>query len=332
MATGIINDPTASDATLAAAHAASGAARASAASSAPAASAPTTSAHDEFFAPQHVTVIQSTSGWRLVNWREIYAYRDLLRFLTWRSIKVRYTQSAVGIGWAIIQPLFQMIMFTIIFGRLARLESDGVPYSAFSLVGLVAWTYFSGALVSGAGSLVSNASMLSKIYFPRLVLPVSEVAAKLFDFAIALVLAACVLPFLHVNLSWGVLMLPYLILLMTVAALGLSLWLSALAVQFRDVNHAVSFLVQLMMYASPVVYPTSLLPETYRFGGYVFFPQTIYALNPMVGVIEGFRSALLGTRPMPYEWIALGTLTSVVALVTGALYFRNRERLFADVA
>jgi lipopolysaccharide transport system permease protein len=321
MASGIINP------SQAAAPPADGPATASAARS----PAPAHRVDDEF-SPQHLTVIEPSSGWRLINWRELYAYRDLLRFLTWRNIKIRYTQSAMGIGWAIIQPMFQMIMFTLIFGHLARVASDGVPYSAFSLVGLVAWTYFATALAGGANSLVSNATMLTKIYFPRLVLPVSDVVAKLFDFGIALVLALAVLPFLGGSPNWGVLWLPYLIVLMTAAALGFSLWLSALAVQFRDVNHAVGFLVQLLMYASPVVYPTSLLPETYHWGGFVLFPQTIYAINPMVGVIEGFRSALLGTRPMPIAWIALGTLTSVIALVTGALYFRNRERLFADVA
>jgi lipopolysaccharide transport system permease protein len=321
MASGIINQT----------HSPAAPADGTAAASAARPAAPAHRVDDEF-SPQHITVIEPSSGWRLVNWRELYAYRDLLRFLTWRSIKIRYTQSAMGIGWAIVQPVFQMIMFTLIFGRLARVASDGVPYSAFSLVALVAWTYFATALANGANSLVTNATMLTKIYFPRLVLPVSDVVAKLFDFAIALALALAVLPFLGGSMNWGVLWIPYLILLMTAAALGFSLWLSALAVQFRDVNHAVGFLVQLLMYASPVVYPTSLLPETFHVGGWVIFPQTIYALNPMVGVIEGFRSALLSTRPMPYEWIALGTLTSVIALVTGALYFRNRERLFADVA
>jgi lipopolysaccharide transport system permease protein len=280
-----------------------------------------------------ITVIEPSSGWRLVNWRELYAYRDLFRFLTWRSVKVRYTQSAVGIGWAIIQPLFQMITFTLIFGRLAGLESDGVAYSAFSLVGLVAWTYYSTALINGANSLVSNAHMISKIYFPRLVLPLSDVVAKLFDFGIAMAMTLIALPFLGWAPNWGVLMIPYLVVLMMAAALGFGLWLSALAVQFRDVNHAIGFIVQLLMYASPVVYPTSLLPESYQLTSTITLaPQTLYSLNPMVGVIEGFRSALLGTRPMPYDWIALGTLTTVIALVTGALYFRNRERLFADVA
>jgi lipopolysaccharide transport system permease protein len=287
---------------------------------------------DEEFSPQHITVIEPTSGWRLVNWHELYAYRDLLRFLTWRAIKVRYAQSAVGIGWAIIQPLFQMITFTLVFGRLARLDSDGVPYASFSLVALVAWTFFSSGVINGANSLVSNAHMISKIYFPRLVLPLADVASKLFDLGIATALALAVLPLLGWQPNAGVLMIPVLIVLMTAATLACGLWLSALAIQFRDVNHAITFIVQIMMYASPVVYPTSLLPETYEVGGFTLAPQTIYALNPMVGVIEGLRSALLGTRPMPYEWIALGTLTSSIILVTGALYFRSRERLFADVA
>lgn len=280
-----------------------------------------------------ITVIEPSRSWRLVNWRELYAYRDLFRFLTWRSIKVRYAQSAVGIGWAVIQPLFQMITFTLIFGRLAQMASDGVAYSAFSLVGLVAWTYFSTALINGANSLVSNAHMISKIYFPRLVLPLADVVAKLFDFGIALAMALVALPFLGWAPNWGLLMTPYLVLLMMTAALGFGLWLSALAIQFRDVNHAVSFIVQILMYASPVVYPTSLLPESYQLTSTITLaPRTLYALNPMVGVIEGFRSALLGTRPMPYDWIFLGTITSAIALASGALYFRNRERLFADVA
>jgi lipopolysaccharide transport system permease protein len=280
-----------------------------------------------------LTIISASTNWRLVNWRELYAYRDLFRFLTWRAIKVRYAQSAVGIGWAIIQPLFQMIIFTIIFGRLARLDSDGVSYAAFSLVGLVPWTYFASGLVTGSNSLVANAHMISKIYFPRVALPLADVVAKLFDFAIASALMLAVLPLLGWAPNWGALMLPYLVLLMMVAALGFGLWLSALAIQFRDVNHALTFLVQLTMYATPVIYPTSLLPASYELmPGVTIAPQTLYALNPMVGVIEGFRSALLSTRPMPYEWIAIGTLVSIAAVVTGTLYFHNRERLFADVA
>lgn len=330
MASGTINQPhspTAPAETPAAVPAAAPAAPTAARPAAPSRSA------DDEFSPQHITVIEPSSGWRLINWHELYAYRDLLRFLTWRAIKVRYTQSAVGVGWAIIQPLFQMIIFTLVFGRLARLDSDGVPYASFSLVALVTWTYYSTGVVSGAGSLVSNAHMLSKIYFPRLVLPLSDVVSKLFDFAIALALTLAVLPILGWAPNAGVLMIPALIALMTVATLGIVLWLSALAIQFRDVNYAINFIVQLMMYASPVVYPTSLLPTNYHITPTIAVnTQTLFALNPMVGVIEGFRSALLSTRPMPYDWIALGTLSSLFMLATGILYFRSRERLFADVA
>ncbi len=263
--------------------------------------------------------------------REVWVYRDLLLLLTWRTIRVRYAQSAVGLGWALIQPLFQMAMFTIIFGRMARLDSDGVSYAAFSLVALVPWTYFSNALQGGAQTLVTNSALISKVYFPRIVLPLTEIGAKLFDFAIAFAVALCIILFQGASLNWGVVMIPYLTLVMIVTALGLSLWLTTLAVQYRDINHAMGFLVQLLLYANPVIYPTSMIPERLTVGGLTIWPQTIYALNPMVGVIEGFRSALLGTRPMPFGWIALGSVTAAVLLVTGLAYFYRRERLVADV-
>lgn len=281
---------------------------------------------------EHLTIIQATSAWRLVDWRELYAYRDLFRFLTWRSIKVRYAQSAVGIGWAVIQPLFQMLIFTLVFGWLAGMQSDGSGYALFSLIALVPWTYFSNALTDSADSLVTNAQMLSKVYFPRMVLPLSAVVAKLFDFAIAMTMAVLLLIVARQPPTWGLVMFPYLVFLMMLTALGLGLWLTTLAIQFRDVKHAMPFVVQILMYAAPVVYPSSLIPETYTVGGVTVWPQWLYALNPMVGVIEGFRSAFLGTRPMPFGWIALGTLTAMLLTLTGALYFRSREKLFADVA
>uniref|UniRef100_A0A7C2JYC2 Transport permease protein n=1 Tax=Schlesneria paludicola TaxID=360056 RepID=A0A7C2JYC2_9PLAN len=282
---------------------------------------------------EHITIIQATSAWRLVDWRELYAYRDLFRFLTWRSIKVRYAQSAVGIGWAVIQPLFQMLIFTLVFGWLAGMKSDGASFALFSLIALVPWTYFSNALNDSADSLVANAQMLSKVYFPRMVLPLSAVVAKLFDFAIAMMMAVILLIIARQPPTWGLLMFPYLVFLMMLSALGLGLWLTTLAIQFRDIKHAMPFIVQILMYAAPVVYPASLIPETYTLpGGLTVWPQWIYAVNPMVGVIEGFRSAFLGTRPMPFGWIALGTLTATLLTLTGALYFRSREKLFADVA
>jgi lipopolysaccharide transport system permease protein len=284
--------------------------------------------HDE-----HITIIQATSAWRLVDWQELYAYRDLFRFLTWRSIKVRYSQSAVGIGWAIIQPLFQMVLFSVVFGWLAGMKSDDSSYALFSLIALVPWTYFSNALTDTSDSLVSNAQMLSKVYFPRMILPLSAVVAKLFDLAIAMALAVVILIIYRQPPTWGILMVPYLVVLMTCAALGLGLWLTTLAIQFRDVKHAMPFIIQVLMYTAPVVYPTSLIPETYTLpGNVIVWPQWIYALNPMVGVIEGFRSAFLGSRPMPFGWIAIGTVTACLLTLSGALYFRNREKLFADVA
>jgi lipopolysaccharide transport system permease protein len=270
-----------------------------------------------------VTVIEPRMGWRLVDWKELVQYRDLFHFLVWRSIKVRYAQSTIGIGWAVIQPLFSMIVFTIVFGKLAKIESDGVPYAVFSFCALVPWTYFANALTEGTSSLVTNANMLRKVYFPRLVLPLSAVLAKLVDFAIAMVLLFALMAWYGVVPTWGVLLLPALVVLMVLTAAGLGMWLTALAVQYRDVNYAMSFVVQLLMYAAPVVYPASLIPEQY---------QLAYAINPMVGVIEGFRAALLGSRAMPWDLLAVGSASALVIAVTGCLYFRRKERIFADVA
>ena len=271
----------------------------------------------------HVTVIQATSGWRLVDLRELYRYRDLLYFLTFRSIKVLYAQSAIGIGWAVLQPVCSMLIFTLVFGKFAGIESDGAPYAIFSFAALVPWTYFSNALVEASNSLVSQSQMITKVYFPRVVLPLSSVLAKLIDFGIALIILALMMAWYRFAPTWNILYLPILILIMVTAAAGLGMWLTALAIHYRDVKHALNFVVQLIMYATPVVYPTSLIPERW---------QLAYAVNPMVGVIEGFRSALLGTRPMPWDWIATGGLSAILLLATGLLYFRSRERLFADVA
>jgi len=279
-----------------------------------------------------ITVIEPRSGWRLLDLRELSAYRDLFRFLIWRSIKVRYAQSAIGIGWAIIQPLFSMVVFTIVFGKLAGISSDGVPYAVFSFAALVPWTYFANALTEGVDSLVGNANMLQKVYFPRLLLPLSAVAAKLLDFAIAGCLLAGIMAWYGVVPTWGALLLPALVLMMMLAAAGLSLWLTAMAVHYRDVRHAMNFIVQLLMYASPVVYPASLIPHSYTVAGLTVNPRLLYALNPMVGVIEGFRSALLGTTPMPWDLLAVGAVSTVAIAFTGILYFRSKERLFADVA
>jgi lipopolysaccharide transport system permease protein len=270
-----------------------------------------------------VTVIRPRSGWKIVDLHELGTYRDLYFFLVWRSVKVRYAQSVLGIGWAVIQPLFQMVVFTVVFGRLAGVKSDGVPYPVFSFAALLPWTYFSSSLTEATDSLVANASILSKVYFPRLILPMAAVLAKLVDFAIASLVLAGLMVWYGTAPNLGMLVVPGLVLVMMATAAGAGMWLTALAIQYRDVKYAMSFLVQLLMYAAPVVYPASLVPERYRL---------VYALNPMVGVIEGFRSGLLGTRGMPWDMIGVGAATGFVLLITGALYFTRKERLFADVA
>ncbi|MCB0494173.1 MAG: ABC transporter permease [Cyclobacteriaceae bacterium] len=269
-----------------------------------------------------ITKIRPTKGLQFINFRELRDYKDLLYFLVLRGIKAKYAQSILGIGWAVIQPLFTTLVFTIVFGNLAKVTSDGLPYFIFSLTGMVCWNYFSGTLTESTNSLVMNANMISKVYFPRLVLPLAAVFSKLLDFIIGMILLIIFLFVYRIPLSAEVLMLPVLILLLLMTSIGMGMLLSAMAVQYRDVRHAMTFLSQLLMYAAPVVYPASSVPEQY---------QTLYALNPMVGVIEGFRAALLHSRSMPWDFIAIGAVTATVLLIVGAMYFRKMERVFADV-
>ncbi|WP_045220318.1 ABC transporter permease [Desulfonatronum thioautotrophicum] len=268
-------------------------------------------------------VIKPHVGWRGIDFRELYEYRDLLWFMIWRNIKVRYAQSAIGVGWAVLQPVATMLVFTLIFGRLVGVESDGAPYAVFTFVALVPWTYFANCLTEGTASMVTNAHIISKIYFPRLIMPLAIIGARMVDFCIALGILGLLLLGYGLLPNLGILALPLLILIMTMTATGLGLWLTAMAIQYRDVNYGIMFAVQLLMYAAPVVYPASLIPERFQY---------IYALNPMVGVIEGFRAALLGTRSMPWDFIAIGTLVAVLLFITGTLYFRRKEHVFADVA
>ncbi len=268
------------------------------------------------------TIIDADGKMPLIDWRELRQYRDLFYFLVWRDIKTRYAQSVLGVGWAVVQPVFSMIVFTIVFGNLANVDSDGVPYAIFSYTALVPWTYFSGALTGASGSLTSASGMITKVYFPRLVIPFAPVLGKLVDFAIAMLLLFGMMLWFQIAPTPWILFLPSLILLMMVTAAGMGMWLTALSVQYRDINYAMGFIVQLLMYAAPVVYPASAVPPQYRL---------LYSLFPMAGVIEGFRSALLGTNPMPWDMIAVGTLSALVIFVTGAAYFRRMERVFADV-
>jgi len=268
-------------------------------------------------------IIEQRKGLTRVDWTELLAYRDLFLFMTLRNIKTRYAQSSLGVGWALLQPLFSMLVYTVIFGRLAKIDSNGVPYAIFSYMALVPWTYFANAMTESSSSLVSNAHMLSKVYFPRLILPISSIVARGLDFVIALTFLLVLMVWFQVTPTWNVLFLPLLVAILLLAAAGFGLWFSALAIQYRDIAYAMNFIAQLLMYATPVVYPTSLIPEQFHI---------LYAINPMVGVIEGFRSAFLGTIAMPWSWIGIGAISSVFLFTSGIVYFRSREQYFADVA
>jgi lipopolysaccharide transport system permease protein len=269
------------------------------------------------------TTIEAKTGWRRIDWREIWQYRDLLIFLVWRDIKGRYAQSVLGIGWAIIQPVFNMIVFTIVFGRLANVNSDGVPYAIFSFAALVPWTYFSNALSGASTSLVTSSGIFTKVYFPRLLIPVAPALGKLIDFAIAFVILLGMMAWFGTAPNINALALPLLIFMMVLTATGSGMWLTALGVRYRDINYALSFIVQLLMYAAPVVYSASAVPDSLRL---------VYALNPMVGVIEGFRASLIGTTPMPWDMIAVGGIMALLIALSGTFYFKRMERTFADVA
>ena len=260
---------------------------------------------------------------QLINWRELWRYKDLFWFLIKRDIKTKYAQSILGIGWAIIQPVFSMIVFTIVFGNLAKVSSEGVPYALFSYTALVPWTYFSNSLTSSSSSLLASKKMITKVYFPRLVVPIVPVLATLVDFSVSLLILIGMLIWFGFIPSLGSLFIPLFVLLMTLAASGLGMWLTALAIQYRDIRYGLNFFVRLLMYISPVIYATSSVPEKY---------QIFYALNPLVGVIEGFRAVLLNTQKIPWDFLGIGTLMATILFVTGAIYFRKMENKFADVA
>jgi len=273
------------------------------------------------------TIIKPVSGWQPINWQELRHYKDLFYFLVRRDVMVLYKQTVLGFAWAIIRPLFSMIIFTLVFGNIAQIDSEGVPYAIFNYVALVPWTYFSSSMTGSTSSLVSNASMLTKIYFPRLVFPMAPVFAKLVDFAIAFVFIGVLMVWFQIKPTANIVFLPLLVLLMMLTAAGTGMWLSALAIQYRDVNHAMQFLAQLLMYAAPVVWSVSAL--TARFGETA---RLLYGLYPMAGVIEGFRAALLGTTSMPWDLIGIGTISALAIAISGMYYFKRMEAIFADVA
>jgi lipopolysaccharide transport system permease protein len=252
----------------------------------------------------------------------LWRFRELVYFLALRDVKVRYKQTALGVAWVLLQPLLAMGIFSIVFGQIAGLPSEGVPYPLFVIAGLVPWFYFANATAGASGSIVGNTQLISKVYFPRLVIPVAAVLANLVDLAIGLTLELALLTYFGVHLTPRLLLLPLLVGLVVLTALGISVWLSALDVQYRDVRYAVPFLIQVWLFATPIVYPASEVPERWR---------AFVALNPMAGVIEGFRWSLLGSGAFPAQLLASSVLILAVALGTGLLYFRRMERTFADV-
>ncbi len=268
-----------------------------------------------------IVKIRPSKGWVSLGMAEFWEYRELLFFLAWREVLVRYKQTFLGAAWAVIQPFFAMVVFSIFFGKLAKMPSDGVPYPVWSFAALLPWQYFSNAVSHASNSLVGNANLIKKVYFPRLVVPVSGVLSGVVDFAIAFIILIVMMLFYGIRPGMAIFLLPAFLLLALVTALGVSLWISALNVEYRDFRYIVPFLTQIWMFATPVVYPSSLLSEPWR---------TVYGLNPMVGVIEGFRWALLGTSP-PGPMLAVSTVVACTVLVSGAFFFRRLERTFADV-
>jgi homopolymeric O-antigen transport system permease protein len=266
--------------------------------------------------------IEPSNSWVSLKLGELWQYRELLYFLIWRDIKVRYKQTALGAAWAIIQPLFSMLIFSLFFGRLAKMPSDGIPYPLFSLAALVPWTFFANGLNQSSNSLVASANLLKKVYFPRLVIPIATVLAGVVDFALSFVVLLGLMAFYGIAPTINLLWMPLFLLLALVTSLGVGLWMSALNVKYRDVRYIVPFIIQVWMFSTPIVYPSSLLPASWR---------TIYGLNPMVGVVEGFRWALLGTNTVPGFMIVVSAAAALLILVGGAFYFRHMEKSFADI-
>lgn len=273
-------------------------------------------------------VIQPVAGWTSLGLRDIWAYRELLYFLVWRDVKVRYKQTLLGVAWAILQPLLTMVVFTVFFGRLANVGSEGLPYPLFSFAGLLPWTLFSLGIGQSSASLVSSANLIKKVYFPRLVIPAASVFAALVDFVLAFLLLGGMMAFYGVTPPATVLFLPYLVLLAVCATLGVGIWLAALNVQYRDVRYVVPFFVQIWLFVTPVIYPSSRVLAKLAEKG---IPGWIYGLNPMAGVVEGFRWALLGSQTRPLGLIAASTVVSAALLISGMFYFKRTERVFADV-
>ncbi|MBY0525323.1 MAG: ABC transporter permease [Gemmataceae bacterium] len=272
--------------------------------------------------PEHpVCVLQPSRGWVALNLRDLWAYRELLYFLIWRDVKVRYKQTVLGVAWAVIQPLFTMLVFSLFFGKLAHMPSDEIPYPLFALAGLLPWTFFSNAVSSSGNSLVGSANLVTKVYFPRMIIPGAAVLAGLVDLAIAFGVLAVMMLIYGTAPGWGLCWLPLLVLVLAFLATGVGMWMSALNVKYRDIRYALPFLIQLWMFATPIIYPSSLVPEKWRW---------LLALNPLTGIIEGFRAALFD-RPLDGTAFALSTGVTAAVFVWAAYSFRRMEARFADV-
>ena len=268
-----------------------------------------------------ITIVSQRKSWTIFDFKELLEYRDLFYFLIWRNIKALYAQTILGFAWAILNPLIQIVIFSVIFGKVAKVPTDGIPYVLFSSVAIIPWTYMSNAMVNSSSSLVAGQNMLGKVYFPRLLFPITPILSKLVDFGISLILLLAIIIYYQVPLTWNLMLLPFLLILMILVPTAIGLWLSALAIRYRDVKFAMTFILRMLIYTAPILYSASSIPENYRL---------VYSLNPLVGVIEGFRSCLLGT-PMQYEYIIPGAITAVIMVISGALYFKRMESIFVDV-
>jgi lipopolysaccharide transport system permease protein len=278
--------------------------------------------HKEYCVSERALVsIRPSPKWSALNLQDLWSYRELLYFLTWRDVKVRYKQTLLGAAWAIIQPLFAMLIFTLFFGRLAGVPSDGIPYPLFAFAGLLPWMFFSNAVTASGNSLVGSSNLITKVYFPRMIIPGAAVAAGLVDFGIAFVILVVLMAHYGVGVTAGIVMLPALVVLTMLLALGIGMWMSALNVKYRDVRHALPFLIQLWMFATPIVYPSSIVPARWRWA---------LAINPLAGIIEGYRSSLFG-RGLNWLMFAISTLLTLAVLVCSAYIFRRMEKSFADV-
>jgi lipopolysaccharide transport system permease protein len=268
-----------------------------------------------------VTVIKPKTGWQVLNFKELIDYRDLFYYLVWRNIKVMYAQTVLGFSWAILHPLIQIVIFTVIFGKVAKVPTEGIPYVLFSSVAIIPWSYMSNSMLGSSQSLVAGQNMLGKVYFPRILFPLTPVLSNLVSFAISMLIILGVILYYRIVPTWNILLLPVLVMIMMSISTGIGMWLSAMAIRFRDIKHAMGFVIRMLMYTAPIVYSASTIPENYRF---------IYSLNPIVGVIEGFRACLLG-MPVPWLYIWPGTITAAVILISGTFYFKRMERVFVDV-